>query len=547
MDYNNKYTDPELNEEVTEAEASDIEMSEKTPEEPENEIRFTEYRYEDHGEESIPRWNHEACESTPKKHRSGSRLVRTIIAVAAAAAIAAAAILVIVNNGSGSKTASTFNKAVPAASAMAYTSKDTATLLTLTDTSGFTDASAASEKGYVLTDVSGVVNEVLPSVVSITSRTLVDYYNNLGGSFGNFGNYGSYGSGDMNDIWDIFFGDSYGGRGGNYREIPSAGGQEDSGEDISAGEGAEEYAEEPEEVDYAMGSGTIIAQNATELLILTSYHVVEDCSSLYVTFVNDKSVDGYIKSADKEKDIAIVAVPLADIDKETLDSIKVATISTEEAKVGEGVIVIGNALGYGISVTTGIVSAVDREIVVDDRTLNVIQTDAAINSGNSGGCMLNSKGEVIGINEAKVTVSYVEGMCYAIPVLSNIELIQDLMNEEKPFEEKEAEEQLAAANSPILGIYGRDVDDSISEEYGDIPKGVYVKDTIPGSGAEKAPLLEGDIIVGVDDAVISTMEELQTQIKQHKAGDTVTLVIYRQIGDGYQSMNVDVTLTDRIS
>jgi len=183
-----------------------------------------------------------------------------------------------------------------------------------------------------------------------------------------------------------------------------------------------------EDVESGVGSGTIVAENDSELLILTSYHVVEGSSSLIVTFCDEASVDGYIKDSSPQDDIAVVAVPLDDIEEETLGSIAKAKLNNEENEIGEGVIVIGDALGCGQSVVTGVVSALDRQITVEDRTITVIQTDAAINAGNSGGCTLNSNGEVIGISEAKIESDGVEGMCYAISVRAYYDLIMDMLN-----------------------------------------------------------------------------------------------------------------------
>lgn len=387
--------------------------------------------------------------------------------------------------------------------------------------------------GFVLTDVSDVVEEVLPSVVSITSRSLVNYYGNSG-FFGNGGNMG-----DMNELWDMFFGDSYGGqsRGGYYYELP----------DSSQQEVPEESAEpkEQEEIDTGMGSGTIIGQNSSELLILTSYHVVDDSSSLYVTFINGSNVDGYIKAADYAKDIAVVAIPLADIDEETMSCIKIATISKDEPKVGEGCLVIGNALGYGISVTSGIVSKTDGQLTVDGRTLDVIQTDAAINFGNSGGCMVNANGEIIGIAEAKTVRTFVEGMCYAISIAKNIDVIEGLMNEEEPFDEESIE--AAAANyGGFLGIRGRDVDETLSQQF-EMPEGIYVSSIVEGSGAEEAGIQVGDIIIGFEGESISTMAELQYLLSGYKADDTVSVTVNRLVDGAYETMDIEVTLTDRIS
>lgn len=245
-------------------------------------------------------------------------------------------------------------------------------------------ATSSASNSLMLTDVSDIVSAAMPSVVSITSRSIVS-------------NYG------YQDIWDFFM------NGGPQRGMP----QQES---------------EPEEVDSGIGSGTIIGTNDKELLILTSYHVVEGCSSLYVTFNDGASVDGYLKGADEEKDIAVVAVPLSDISKETMNSIAVAKLSEEDVEVGDGIVIIGNALGYGQSAITGIISATGRSLSDEEGSMTLLQTDAAINAGNSGGCMLNAKGEIVGISEAKIADASVEGMCYAIPIKENLDLIQKLMN-----------------------------------------------------------------------------------------------------------------------
>ena len=405
-----------------------------------------------------------------------------------------------------------------------------AAFLTLADSEADGDSDDVALTGFVITDVSDVVKDVLPSVVSITSRSIVNYFGNSGQIIN---------GGDINDIFDLFFGDSYGGNGGRYY-------YREDGSDGRPREEQEEQEEEIQEIDSGLGSGTIIAQNDQELLILTSYHVVEGSSSLYVTFINDASVDGYIKAADEEKDIAIVAVPLADIDQDTINSIKIATISTEEPEVGDGCVVIGNALGYGISVTSGIVSALNREITVEGMNLTLIQTDAAINFGNSGGCMVNSRGEIIGIPEAKATISYVEGVCYAIPVVSNTELIQNLLNAEMTDEKEKVFDNETAANGGFLGIRGRDVTQELSKEF-EMPQGVYVSSIVQGSGAEEAGIQSGDIIVGINGEAIYTMAELQYALGFIKAGDTAELKINRLVEGNYEEMTIEVTLTDRIS
>ena len=354
-----------------------------------------------------------------------------------------------------------------------------------------------SKSGIVITDVTDIVSEVKPAVVSITSRTLINKYSN-------------------NDLYNYFFRQFYG----------------------------DDDSQTQEEIESGIGSGTIIGKSSTELLILTSYHVVEGSSSLAVTFTNDVSVDGTIKSSSNDTDIAIVAVPLADIDSDTLASIKIAQLSTDPAEVGEGVVVIGNPLGYGISVTTGIVSAVDREIQVDNRTLTVMQTDAAINQGNSGGCVLNSRGELIGISEAKISESGVEGMSYAIPVANNSEVI-DVLLENESNEEASEEETKSKATGAYLGIRGRDITSDLAEAYG-LPEGVYVSSVLPGGGSEDAGLQEGDIIIAIDGSSTKTMEMLQQQLSDHNVGDTVTVMYERADNGDYEQYTVDVTLTGKI-
>ncbi len=420
---------------------------------------------------------------------------------------------------------------IPAAAADTSSNTSLLTLAASTD-----DTTATATSGYVLTDVSDVVSNALPSVVSITSRTAIEnYYRNYGGS-------------GIDGFWEYFFGGSDGGRGYG-QETPNDSyyyyednGDSDSNSNSDSDESSSDENDHSNEVDSSYGSGTIISKTDTEILILTSYHVVEGGSSLYVTFNDNTNAEGTVKSADEAKDIAIVSVPTENVEADTLNNISAAPISTEDPEVGEGVIVIGNALGYGISVTTGIVSAVDREITVNGKTLSVIQTDAAINSGNSGGCMLNSKGEIIGISEAKITLSTVEGMCYAIPVANNLDLIQELVNTDGTI--NSADE--SAGNSGYLGIYGRDVSEEISSGYG-MPNGVYVAQTIAGGGAENAGIYAGDIITAVNGTEVSSMTDLQAQLANYQAGETVTVTIQRLANGEYQSITVDVTLTNKIS
>ncbi len=381
-------------------------------------------------------------------------------------------------------------------------------VINTTDTTNSQDVSKEVSEGYILTDVSGVVQEVMPSVVGITSRTIVNNYAN------NFR--------DINDIWRYFFGYGADIQGSN---------PFDMGNNQAEGQ----------EVDSGLGSGTIISKNDKELLILTSYHVVEGCSSLYVTFTDGNAVDGTVKAASDTQDIAIVAVPLSDISEETMSAIKIATLCMRDVNVGEGCIVIGNALGYGMSVTSGIVSAVNRDFTVENHTYKLIQTDAAINNGNSGGCMLNAKGEVIGISEAKLVDSSVEGMCYAIPISANSELIQNLLNGNS-----EVETNNGDAEGGYLGIQGKDVDQNLAAQYG-MPQGIYIAGTVKGGGAEKARLQEGDIIVSIDKVSVLTMDALKEQLAKHNPGDEVTLQIMRKDKKSYRETEVKVTLTSMLS
>ena len=353
----------------------------------------------------------------------------------------------------------------------------------------------AQTAGVYLTDVSDVVSEVMPAVVSITSRTLVSN----GGYGGFFYYYGNQSSGSQT-----------------------------------------------EEVESGIGSGTIVGQNEKELLILTSYHVVEGSSSLYVTFCDDAAVDGSIKAVSEEDDIAIVSVPLDQISDDTLSAIRMAALAEGQPEVGDGAIVIGNALGYGQSVVTGIVSALDRQITVEGKTVTVIQTDAAINSGNSGGCLLNSKGEIIGISEAKITSSQVEGMCYAISVNYYYDKIMDMLGQE-PLDDYgsnngSTDNQTAASQGAYLGVYGYDIGKDLADSYG-IPEGVYVISTVEGSGAEEAGVEEGDVIVGIDGKDISSMSELQRALSEYEPGDKVSLTVMRENGDEYEKIEVTVTLS----
>ena len=282
------------------------------------------------------------------------------------------------------------------------------------------------------------------------------------------------------------------------------------------------------------GSGIIISQNDSELLVVTNNHVVEGSDTLTVTFNDGNSVEAQIKGTDSARDLAVVAVPLDKISDDTMNAIKVATLGDSDSlKVGEPAIAIGNALGYGQSVTTGIVSATGRTI--DGFDGEYIQTDAAINPGNSGGALLNANGEVIGINSAKINSSAVEGMGFAIPISDASDVIQKLMN-------KETRSKVSDEERGYLGIKGYDVSEEGAQMY-NMPTGVYVKEVMSGGGAEKAGLTKGSIITGFEGSSISGMSSLQEQLQYYKAGEEVTLTVQIPDKNGeYTEKDIKVTL-----
>lgn len=263
-----------------------------------------------------------------------------------------------------------------------------------------------------------------------------------------------------------------------------------------------------EQESKSVGSGIIISQNDSELLIITNNHVVEGNETLTVSFVDEESVEAQVKGTDAAKDLAVIAVQTKKIKDTTMDQIKVASLgNSDQLQVGESVIAIGNALGYGQSVTSGIVSATGRELDGIDEKL--IQTDAAINPGNSGGALLNANGEVIGINTAKVATDTVEGMGYAIPISSVSDIIENLMNQETKTKVSEAEQGQ-------LGIQGVDVTADSSEMY-NMPTGVYVSEVIAGGGAKKAGITKGTVITGINGTSIDGMQALKEQLQYYRA------------------------------
>lgn len=331
------------------------------------------------------------------------------------------------------------------------------------------------------TDVSQVVEEAMPAVVAVASTAVYQ-------------------------MPDFGFGWFFGGGSQSY-EVPSS------------------------------GSGIIIGENDTELLIVTNNHVVQDTVSLKITFVDDTAVDAAVKGTDPDTDLAVISVPLDQIPQETKEKIAVARLGDSDGlKVGQGVIAIGNALGYGQSVTVGYVSALNREIKTSDGNTRVLlQTDAAINPGNSGGALLNMKGEVIGINAAKYSSTEVEGIGYAIPVSSVQDILDELMN-------RKTRSEVAEEKQGYLGIQGTTVDEDAAAAFG-MPKGVYVYKILKDGAAADSQLREKDIITKLDGMTVKSMQELQKFLKGYEAGETIELLVQRQEDGQYKEIQIPVTLT----
>ena len=331
------------------------------------------------------------------------------------------------------------------------------------------------------TDVSQVVEEAMPAVVAVASTAVYQ-------------------------TPDFGFGWFFGGGSQSY-EVPSS------------------------------GSGIIIGENDTELLIVTNNHVVQDTVSLKITFVDDTAVDAVIKGTDTDTDLAVISVPLDQIPQETKEKIAVARLGDSDGlKVGQGVIAIGNALGYGQSVTVGYVSALNREIKTSDGNTRVLlQTDAAINPGNSGGALLNMKGEVIGINAAKYSSTEVEGIGYAIPVSGVQEILDELMN-------RKTRSEVAEEKRGYLGIQGTTVDEDAAAAFG-MPKGVYVYKILKDGAAADSQLREKDIITKLDGMTVKSMQELQKLLKGYESGETIELLVQRQEDGQYKEIQIPVTLT----
>ncbi len=306
------------------------------------------------------------------------------------------------------------------------------------------------------------------------------------------------------------------------------------------------YSQPQQQESTSTGTGIIIGQNDSELLIVTNNHVITGATNLSVVFSVDEGKDGttpveaQIKGSDATKDVGVIAVKLSDIPVETMSAIKTATIGdSSQMQVGDQVIAIGNALGYGQSVTKGIVSALDREVTLqndDGSTISnkLIQTDAAINPGNSGGALLNMKGEVIGINEAKLSSNYVEGMGYAIPISDVEGIIGDLQTRSEVDSEKMG----------YLGVTCQDVTSDIAQQY-DMPEGVYLKSVVSGCAADKAGLKKGDILTRFDGMGVTTYDTLRDRLQYYEAGETVEVTVQSPENGSYVEKTVSLTLSTK--
>ena len=284
------------------------------------------------------------------------------------------------------------------------------------------------------------------------------------------------------------------------------------------------------------GTGIIIGQTDTELLLVTNHHVVNGADEISVGFVDGEIAEAKRKGSDTGRDLAVLSVKMEELSDKTKEAIRVIELGkSSELQVGEQVVAIGNALGYGQSVTTGIVSALNREVIIENNTNTLIQTDAAINPGNSGGALLNMDGQLVGINSAKYSDTNVEGMGYAIPVDDVVDIIEGLMN--RTIREEKAPE----GEQGFLGITGQDVTSDVSDAY-DMPKGVYITSVEEGSGAAAAGLKKGDIITRFDGSSVGTLAELKEQLSYYKTGEQVKLTVSMAAEGEYQEQVVTVLL-----
>lgn len=289
------------------------------------------------------------------------------------------------------------------------------------------------------------------------------------------------------------------------------------------------------------GSGIIVNQDNDYIYVATNNHVVQDATTLTVQFFDDTTAPAEIRGTATSNDLAVVRVALSDLSEDTKNQVKVIAIGdSEKLSVGDAAIAIGNALGYGQSVTTGVISALGREVTIQDeisgQTISnrLIQTDAAINPGNSGGALINTKGELIGINSSKYSDTQVEGMGFAIPMATAQPILEDLI----------ANGKTTTTGTPYLGIYGVDVTEDVAGTY-QMPEGVYVAQVVDGSGAQEAGIVTGNIITKVEGKEVSSMEELKSAISDYKVGDAVTLTVKIADNGTYIEKEISVTLSNK--
>lgn len=413
---------------------------------------------------------------TKKQKKNGSRkFFAKVIAAALCFGIVAGTVMTGINYA-GSRFIPNNNNASSSSSLTLSGSSDKATIKSTSDTKTKTDSSSKSETD---SDVSSVVERVMPAMVSINVKATTTVQN-------------------------------------PYRYFFSFGG-DDTYEQETTGS----------------GSGIIISENESELLIVTNNHVVKGADEINVTFNDGSSCSASVKGTDADYDLAVIAVKLSAISNDTKGKIATAELgSSDDLKLGERAIAIGNALGYGQSVTVGYISALEREVQTTDNTMNLIQTDAAINPGNSGGALLDMSGKVVGINSAKYSDTSVEGMGYAIPISKAKPIIEDLINNTNN----------ARASRAYLGVRGVDVNDSYSNSFG-LPTGIYVSSVTEGSPASRAGIQAGDIIIKLNGEDISTMSQLQNKLKNMSAGDKAEITIQRQQRNGgYKEQTVTAVL-----
>lgn len=292
------------------------------------------------------------------------------------------------------------------------------------------------------------------------------------------------------------------------------------------------FGQQQQQETKGSGSGIIIAEKNNKMYIATNNHVIEGATSVTITFNNKKTAKATVKGTDSSKDLAIVEVDMSSLSSETLSSVKIAAIGdSTKTKVGEQAIAIGNALGYGTSVTVGYISAKDREIDSEDSSsVKLLQTDAAINPGNSGGALVNSKGEVIGINSSKFASEEVEGMGFAIPMATAESILEELMNQKT----------VDASEQAYLGITGRDITSEYVKAYG-LPEGIYVSEVTSESPAEKAGIRSGYIITGINGKEVKTLTDLQEKLSQCKAGEKGTITVKINSEGSYKEKTIQVT------